>query len=330
MKLVFMGTPDFAAAILKALYEAGHEITGVVTNPDKPKGRKGSPVPSDTGAIAEAYGLPVLKCARVRDPEAVAWIRDKAPDAIIVAAFGQIIPKEILTMPPLGCINVHASLLPAYRGAAPIQHCILDRVKTSGVTIMQMDEGLDTGGIYEVQEIPLADDETAGSLFDKMAEAGAELLIRTLPGIADGTVTAVPQPAESTTEYASQITKAMGRIDWSRSAGEIEAQIRGMSPWPSAYTDLDGKMLKIWRASVLQEDAAEPGNFGSGNPGGGADAEPGTILPGTKGTLLISCGEGVLKAEEVQFEGKKRMSTADFLRGYTVKTPVLGQRDCKR
>ena len=308
MKIIFMGTPDFAASILKALYEADHEIAGVVTNPDRPKGRKGVPVPSDTGALAEAYGLPVLKCARVRDPEAVRWIREKAPDAIVVAAFGQIIPKEILAMPRYGCINVHASLLPAYRGAAPIQHCILDRAKETGVTIMQMDEGLDTGGIFASRTVPVADDETAGSLFDKLAEEGADLLVRTLPGIEDGILSAVPQPAESTTEYAAQITKAMGRIDWTRRAEEIEAQVRGMSPWPSAYTYLDGKMLKIWKARIAEKESAQEA--------------PGTVLSSPRGTLFISCGSGVLEAEEVQFEGKKRMRTADFLRGYTIRTGI--------
>lgn len=308
MRIVFMGTPDLAAAVLRSLLDAGCDVVGVVTNPDRPKGRKGEPTPSDVGALAESRGLPVFKTARVRNEDAVCWIREKIPDVIVVAAFGQIIPSEILNMPPHGCINVHASLLPAYRGAAPIQWSVLRGDAETGVTIMKMDEGLDTGAILAQKKITIGPEETSGTLFEKMAEEGGKLLVETLPKIADGSIVPVPQPAESTTPYAKMITKEMGRIDWTRSAKEIDAWIRGMAPWPSAYTYLDGKMLKIWKAAVLPEteDAVR--------------MQPcGTIAGTDENGMRIVTGSGILRAEEIQMEGKKRMRTSDFLRGYHLK-----------
>ena len=236
MKVVFMGTPDFSVGTLEALVEAGYEITGVVTQPDKPKGRGKQMMPTPVKEAAEKHGLPVYQPRRVRDAEAIEEIRKMEPDVIVVVAFGQIIPKEILDMPKYGCINVHASLLPAYRGAAPIQWAVMNGDEVSGVTIMKMDEGLDTGDMLTKVEVPLAADETGGSLFDKLAAAGAKLLVETLPKLEKGEVTPEKQPEISTTEYARMIKKEDGKIDWTKSAVEIERQIRAMSPWPSACT----------------------------------------------------------------------------------------------
>ncbi|MBQ6469411.1 MAG: methionyl-tRNA formyltransferase [Lachnospiraceae bacterium] len=314
MRLVFMGSPDLAAVILKMLYENGCEIVGVVTGTDKSRGRKSTLIPTEVGKLAQELGLPLLKTPRVRRPEDLAWIREKNADAVIVAAFGQLLPAELLKMTKFGCINVHASLLPAYRGAAPIQWSVLDGKTQTGVTIMQMDEGLDTGDILSQTVVPVDEEDTSGTLFEKMAEAGGKLLLETLPAIANGTVKPVKQPAESTTPYAGRITKEMGRIDWSRPAHRIGPWIRGMNPWPCAYTYLDGKMLKIWKASV-REDAAERKNSG---------AEPGTILCAGKEGIEVQTGSGTILLTEVQLEGKKRMNAADFLRGYRIRSDRLG------
>ena len=223
MKVVFMGTPDFSVGTLEALVEAGYEITGVVTQPDKPKGRGKQMMPTPVKEAAEKHGLPVYQPRRVRDAEAIEEIRKMEPDVIVVVAFGQIITKEILEMPKYGCINVHASLLPAYRGAAPIQWAVMNGDPVSGVTIMKMDEGIDTGEMLSKVEIPLASDETGGSLFDKLSAAGAKLLVETLPKIEKGEITPEKQPKESTTAYARMIKKEDGRIDWTKSAIEIAA-----------------------------------------------------------------------------------------------------------
>ena len=320
MRLVFMGSPDLAAVILKGLYDADYEIAGVVTGPDKAKGRKGTPSPSDVANMASSLGLPLLKTPKVRREEDLAWIREKNADAVIVAAFGQLLPKELLTMTKYGCINVHASLLPAYRGAAPIQWSILRGDRVTGVTIMQMDEGLDTGDILLTREVPIADDETSGTLFEKMAAAGTEAILAALPLLEEGKIVPVPQPAESTTPYAGRITKEMGRIDWEKDAKTIGCMVRGMSPWPSAFTFLDGKMLKIWKAEPCRD--AQKG--GETDPGTEKEALPGTILSAGKEGLLVQTGDGALLCKEVQLEGKKRMKAEDFLRGYKIRTPMLG------
>ena len=304
MKVVFMGTPDFSVGTLEALVEAGYEITGVVTQPDKPKGRGKQMMPTPVKEAAEKHGLPVYQPRRVRDAEAIEEIRKMEPDVIVVVAFGQIIPKEILDMPKYGCINVHASLLPAYRGAAPIQWAVMNGDEVSGVTIMKMDEGLDTGDMLTKVEVPLAADETGGSLFDKLAAAGAKLLVETLPKLEKGEVTPEKQPEISTTEYARMIKKEDGKIDWTKSAVEIERQIRAMSPWPSAFTFINGKTLKVWKASVLKTQAGKV---------------PGTVLAADKEGIQVACGQNVLVLHEVQLEGKKRMEVDAFLRGYQLK-----------
>ena len=303
MNIVFMGTPDFAVYSLRALAESEYSLTGVVTQPDRPKGRKKEPVWSPVKAEAVKYGIPVLQPVRVRrNPEAYEALREMAPDLIVVAAFGQIIPKEILELPRFGCINVHASLLPAYRGAAPIQHAILDGAERTGVTIMQMSEGLDTGDMISSRETEIRPDDTGGSLFDRLAEEGAKLLLETLPSIFDGTAVRTPQPAESTTAYAAMITRESGRIDFKNSAARIERQVRAMNPWPAAWTTLDGKNLKIWKARAEAGPEAEGDECGSFS----ADPERG---------IAVRTGDGILFIEELQMEGRRRMTAKEFLRG---------------
>ena len=304
MRVIFMGTPDFATGTLEEIVLAGHEVVGVVTQPDKPKGRGKNLMPTPVKEVAMKYNLPVYQPKKVREPEFVEVLRGLKPDVMVVAAFGQIISKEILEMPKYGCINVHASLLPAYRGAAPIQWAVINGDKESGVTIMQMDEGIDTGDMIEKVVVPIAEDETDGSLFDKLSEAGAKLCVKVLQDLEDGKAVREKQPEESTTPYARMIDKKMGAIDWEKPAKEIEQLIRGLNPWPSAYTRLQGKTLKIWKAEVLLEHSQEA---------------PGQITEVTKDSIVVQTGQGRLKILELQLEGKKRMDAASFLRGYALK-----------
>ena len=304
MKIVYMGTPDFAVPPLAALVENGYEVTAVITQPDKPKGRGKTLMPTPVKEEALKHEIPVYQPAKVRDPEFLETLQKLEPDMIIVAAFGQIIPKVILDMPQYGCINIHASLLPKYRGAAPIQQAVIDGEKESGVTIMKMGTGLDTGDMISQAVVELREDETGGSLFDRLAETGAELLIRTIPSIENGTAVYTKQPEESPTPYAAMITKQMGLLDFSKSAVVLERLVRGMNPWPSAYTFLNNKTLKVWKCSV------ESGSCGKDVPG--------TIIDVDKKGIHVACGEGTLILEEVQLEGKKRMETDAFLRGYHV------------
>ena len=299
MKIVYMGTPDFAVAPLAALVENGYEVEAVITQPDKPKGRGKTMMPTPVKEEALKHEIPVLQPVKVRDPEFVEKLKSLAPDIIVVAAFGQIIPKSILDMPKFGCINIHASLLPKYRGAAPIQWSVIDGEKESGVTIMQMDEGLDTGDMLEQKAIPLDEKETGGSLFDKLSALGGSMILSTLKGLENGTITRTPQ-GESGTSYAKMLTKEMGHIDWTKDAVSIERLVRGLNPWPSAYTLYAGKTMKIWSAEVTDL------------PG---ERTPGKIHV-TKDRLFLETGEGVLDVKELQLEGKKRMDTASFLRGF--------------
>lgn len=303
MKIVYMGTPDFAVPPLRALVKAGYDVAAVVTQPDKPKGRGKSLMPTPVKEEALKYDLTVYQPQKVREPEFLDTLKSLNPDIIVVAAFGQIIPQVILDLPKYGCINIHASLLPKYRGAAPIQQAVIDGEKESGVTIMKMAMGLDTGDMISKVIVPIEKEETGGSLFDKLAEAGAELLTKTLPSIENGTAVYEKQPEESPTPYAAMITKQMGLIDFSRSAVELERLVRGMNPWPSAYTFLNNKTLKVWKSEVKEETS---------------DAQPGTVIAADKTGIHVVCGEGVLILQEVQLEGKKRMDTDAFLRGYKV------------
>ena len=304
MKIVYMGTPDFAVNPLRALAEAGYEVTGVVTQPDKPKGRGKTMLPTPVKEEALKHGFPVYQPVKVRDPEFLQELKNLDPDIIVVAAFGQIIPKSILELPKYGCINIHASLLPKYRGAAPIQQAVIDGEKESGVTIMRMGTGLDTGDMISRIVVPLAADETGGSLFDKLAEAGAKLLIETLPHIFDGTAVYEKQPEESPTPYAGMITKQMGMIDFGKSAVELERLVRGLNPWPSAFTFWNGKTLKVWESFVVKREELDT-----------QSAEPGTVVKTDKKGIYVACGEDVLVLSQVQLEGKKRMDADAFLRG---------------
>ena len=309
MKVVYMGTPDFAVPPLRALVKAGYEVVGVVTQPDKPKGRSKTLLPPPVKEEALKYNIPVYQPLKVREPEFMETLKNLAPDVIVVAAFGQIIPKAILDLPEFGCLNIHASLLPKYRGAAPIQQAVINGDKEAGVTIMKMGTGLDTGDMISRASVLLAEDETGGSLFDRLSELGAELLVKTLPSVFDGTAVYEPQPEESPTPYAGMITKQMGLLDFQKDAETLERLIRGLNPWPSAYTYLNGKTLKIWKA-VVEKSGSEPEN-------------PGTIIKADKDGIHVVCGQDILILQEVQLEGKKRMDAAAFLRGCHVEPGTM-------
>jgi methionyl-tRNA formyltransferase len=306
MKIIYMGTPDFAVAPLEAILKAGHEVTAVVTQPDRQKGRGREVQYSPVKECALSYGIPVLQPLKIKEEDAVEELRKYPADIFVVAAFGQLLSEEILNMPRLGCINIHASLLPAYRGAAPIQWCVINGEEKTGVTIMQMAKGMDTGDILLQKEVVLDEKETGGSLFDRLMETGAELIVEVLPKIEAGELTPVVQKEELAT-YAGKITKDMGNIDFAKSAVTIERLIRGLNPWPSAFTHYKGKILKIWEADVVSECA------NAENP------VPGTVIAMDKESFTLATGEGALRIRSLQPEGKKRMSCAEFMRGYEVK-----------
>lgn len=307
MKVVYMGTPDFAVGALEAIMEAGHQVTAVVTQPDKPKGRGKEVQMSPVKACALKYNIPVLQPVKIKEAEAVETLRTYQADIFVVAAFGQILSEEILAMPKYGCVNIHASLLPKYRGAGPIQWAIINGEKITGVTIMRMDKGLDTGDMLFQKEVAIAPDETADTLHDKLAEAGAHLIVEALAKIEAGDVTPVKQKDEESC-YAKMLTKAMGRIDWQMDAKKLDCLIRGLISWPGASTVFRGKSLKIWKEEVVSEQ-----------DGFNAMAQPGTVVRVEKDAFYVQTGKGILKILEVQPEGKKRMAVKDFLLGYPVK-----------
>ncbi len=307
MRIIFMGTPDFSVGTLEALIEAGHEIALVVTQPDKLKGRGKAMQAPPVKECALAHGLLVYQPRRVREPECVAYLESFAPDMIVVVAFGQILTREILDMPKYCCVNVHASLLPKYRGAAPIQWAVIQGEQISGVTTMRMDEGIDTGDMIDTAEVLLAEDETGGSLFDKLAQAGAELCVKTLASIEAGTAVYTPQDHGAAT-HTRMIKKQLGELDFSKTALELERLVRGLNPWPSAYTFWKGRTLKIWKSRVAQDELPDCGQSGSW--------ETGAVHLAGKDRILVKCKEGWLELLEVQPEGKKRMDAASFLRGY--------------
>ena len=303
--------PDFAVGTLEAIQKAGHEVIGVVTQPDRPRGRGKKLHPTPVKSVAVSHNLPIYQPVKVRAPEFVETLKHLKPDVVVVAAFGQIIPQSILDIPTFGCLNVHASLLPKYRGAAPIQWAVIDGERESGVTIMQMNAGLDTGDILSKAIVPLDAGETGGSLFDKLSKAGARLLVDTLIKLENGQITPLKQPKESPTKYARMIKKSDGLIDWSKDAVEIERLIRGMNPWPSAYTHLSGKTLKIWKASTSDEMTKAEGTK---KP----DIDPGTVTGTDEVSIRVQTGDGEIRLLEIQMEGKKRMTCDAFLRGYEV------------
>jgi methionyl-tRNA formyltransferase len=309
MNIVYMGTPDIAAVILKDLINSKHKILAAVTQPDKPKGRGKQVLFTPVKELALEYGIPVYQPQKVREEEFIQVLKEINPDLIVVAAFGQILPKQILDMPKYGCINVHASLLPKYRGAAPIQWSIIDGEPFTGITIMHMDVGLDTGDMIMKDKVSIERKETFGSLHDKLADCGGKLLLKAIEAIENGTATREKQRDEES-NYAVILKKEMGHIDYTKSAVQIERLIRGLNPWPSAYSYLEDKTLKIWDGEVLTSTDNN-------------QQTPGTITGITKEAILVATGEGILAIKELQLEGKKRMTSEAFLRGYTINTGTI-------
>lgn len=301
MRIVFMGTPDFAVGSLQALCESGkHEILAVVTQPDRPKGRGNKLLQTPVKEYALEQGLTVYQPQKVKTPKFVELLHELQPELIVVAAFGQFLSKEILELPKYGCINVHASLLPKYRGAAPIQYAIIKGEKESGVTIMQMDIGMDTGAMLDKVVVPIAENTTMGELHDALREQGAALLLEVIDKIAAGTAVAEPQDDAQAT-YATLLDRSMEHIDWSKTAQEVHNLIRGFNPAPSTFTKLpNGKSLKIWGSKMTDKSSA---------------AAAGTVIETGKHSFFVACGEGVLEITEVQPESKKRMPAQVFLNG---------------
>ena len=314
MKIVFMGTPDFSLQPLKKLIEAGHYVSLVLTREDKKRNR-GELSPTPVKELAQELNIPVLTPSRMKDEALLERLNSEKADFFVVVAYGKILPKEILDMPKFGCINIHASLLPEYRGAAPIQWSIIDGKKKTGITTMLMDEGLDTGDILKQYELPIADNETGGSLFEKLALLGGEAIVDTIDNFNDITP---KKQGESTTGYAKMISKSMGDIDFNKSAIEIERLIRGMNPWPSAYTKYMGKVLKIWEAKVAENISELPNiklneNYGK--------------IYSFNNRIFIICNSSALEVMSLQLEGKKKMSAKDFLLGREIEQGyVLGSK----
>lgn len=297
MRIVFLGTPDFAVQSLKALISSSHEIVAVVTQPDKPAGRKSVLTPSPVKTTALENGLKVLQYEKI-SRDGVDDLKALAPDIMVTCAYGQILSRAVLEVAPKGVINVHASLLPKYRGAAPIQYAILNGERETGVTIMQTEEGLDSGDILAVSKVEIGEEETAGELFDRLSEIGAKLLIETLDRIEKGNITPIKQD-DSQATYVRMIKKQNALIDWSRPAEELHNFVRGMDPWPVAFTYLNGKTLRIYKVEALKEEL---------------DGVPGEAVVCDK-KLIVKCGKGLLKINELQIEGGKRMNAYDFLLG---------------
>ncbi len=318
MKIVFMGTPDFAVGALEALIEEGYEITAVVTQPDKPKGRSKELQAPPVKECALRYHIPVLQPRRIKTPEAIEELKQYPADVYIVAAFGQILSREILDIPKFGCLNIHASLLPKYRGASPIQHVIIDGEQETGVTIQQMNEGIDTGDMLYKKKIAISKEDTFETLHDKLTVLGGEAITEALPLIEAGKII----PEKQKDEEASHVTlieKSMGKLDFTKAAVVLDRLIRGMNPWPSAYTFYKGKQMKVWKAepiALVEEAASVPvkvsGEIAVGN------SRAGEIIAVTRDYIDVATGDGVLRIYELQLEGKKRMSTHDFLLGVKV------------
>lgn len=321
-----MGTPDFAVGTLKELIDNQYDVVAVVTQPDKPKGRSKELVFSPVKEEAVKNNIQVLQPERARDEAFVEELRKYNADVFVVVAFGQLLPKSIIDMPRLGCINVHASLLPKYRGASPIQWAVIDGCEYSGVTTMKMDEGLDTGDILLVDKVKLDKKETGGSLFDRLSIVGAKLLIKTLEGLETGSI--IPEKQnEAESSYVKMLKKSMGELDFTKSARQIECLIRGLNPWPSAFTHLNGKMLKIWDADVVHNisDIADSSKFNDIEQEIQCDANiaPATVCYVDKKRLIVKCGVDYLSLNEVQLEGKKRMKIDAFLLGCRVEAGTV-------
>ena len=312
MRAVFMGTPEIAAIVLKSVLASKHEVIAVVTQPDKPKGRGHEMAFPPVKEVALEAGIPVIQPQRAKDEMFIEELRALNPDIILVAAYGKLLPKAILDMPRFGCINVHASLLPKYRGASPIQWAVLNGDEKSGVTIMHMAETMDTGDIIMTKEVVLAADETAGTLHDKL-EIGGPLLIEAMDALETGRAPRIRQNDEEAT-HVTMLDKTMGNLDFSKPAVQLERWIRGLNPWPTAYTKLDGKMCKLWRAEVVL--AEELGKEVKG-------VQPGTVVAVAKDCFDVITGDGVLRVKELQLEGKRKMTTEEFLRGFSLEAGTL-------
>ncbi len=298
MRIVFAGTPAFAASALQALIGAGHEIALVLTRPDRPAGRGLKLAAGEVKQLAERARLPLLQPQTLKEPQLLARLHVAGAQAMVVAAYGLILPRAVLELFTVGCINIHASLLPRWRGAAPIQRAILAGDSETGISIMRMEEGLDSGPVYLTQRIPIAAQDTAGTVHDKLAALGARCIVEALPVISDGTLKAVPQ-SEAGASYAPRITKVEAAIDWRREAVEVDRQVRAFNPFPGAHCAMRGESLKVWRAAVAP----------------GSPAPPGTILRADAQGVVVACGNGALRATELQRAGGKRLAAADFLHG---------------
>lgn len=311
MKILFMGTPEFAVESLKALVDAGHELVGVVSQPDKPRGRGHRSLPPPVKQYACEAGIEVFQPSTLKGSEFMQVLARTQPELIVVAAYGKILPESVLGYPKYGCINVHASLLPRYRGAAPIQRCIMDGQTKSGVTIIYMEKGIDTGDMLLCEALNIGQDETASSLHDRLATLGARLLVTAVEQIADGSAVRTPQD-DTQSSYAPMFDKSTARIDWNCSANEIQNLVRAMNSWPLAYTYCGGKMMKIARAKALSDDT--PGCAGQ-------------VVDYRKELgLLVKCGKGTLCIQEVKFEGKRLMGISEYLSGHTIDMgSVLGE-----
>jgi methionyl-tRNA formyltransferase len=309
MRIVFMGTPEFAVPSLKALIESGDEVVAVVTQPDKPKGRGLEVTPPPVKTLAQKHGIPVLQPQKIKTEEFLKQLEELKPDIICVVAYGKILPKGILELPKYGCINVHASLLPKYRGAAPINWAIIRGEKVTGITTMKMDEGMDTGDILLQREVPIEDEDTAETLSHKLSLTGAEVLIETLNLLKEGKLKPIPQNHSQAT-YAPMLKKEDGEIDWGKTAEEIRNLVRGTLPWPGAYTFLDNKILKVYKVRVVE-----------------GQGKPGEVIKSDKETLRVATGENALDILELQIEGGKRLDTATFLRGRKIREgTILGRK----
>ncbi|HUX46610.1 MAG TPA: methionyl-tRNA formyltransferase [Desulfosporosinus sp.] len=310
MRLVFMGTPDFAVPALRALVSGGHDVVGVFTQPDRPSGRGKRLKPSPVKVAAEELGLAVFQPEKIKTPVEIHQLRALAPDSIIVVAYGQILSREILHLPSKGCINLHASLLPSYRGAAPIHWAVMGGELSTGVTTLLMDEGLDTGGMLLKREILISDEATTGEIHDELAALGGELLLDTLKELEKGSLVPIPQTGKS--NYAPLLKREHERLDWTRRAAELHHQIRGLNPWPGAFATFRGENLKIWRSTpLLQPDkAAKTETFSMGGT-----TVPGQILQVLEDSFVVQTGDGVLRILEVQPAGKRAMPARDFFNG---------------
>lgn len=310
MRVAFAGTPEFALPALHALAQSHHQIVGVLTQPDRPKGRGRQLTASPVKQAAEKLGLPVAQPVTLRNAAGRAELEQWQPEVLVVVAYGLILPPEVLSLPRLGCVNIHASLLPRWRGAAPIQRALLAGDATTGVTIMQMDAGLDTGPILLQREVPIGPEDTSGTLHDRLASLGATALLEALEGLQRGTLQARPQPSEGAT-YAAKIDKAEARIDWNAGADEIGRKVRAFNPWPVAETLLDGEQLRIFRARVVEETSP-------------ASAPPGTIIARQDDALVVQCGRGTLAILEVQRPGRKIVTARELAQARDVMGRRLG------